>query len=352
MVRKTARSLRVGVAVLVGAALTAHLACVPGKHAGSTGATGGSGTGGTMSGGATGGTGAARQACDGNTQPATSPPNGFLTIDVGSDQRQYLLELPQGYDGRTPVPVMFAFHGTATTAVDFLGAAYGDVRAAAAGRFLLVAPQGLKRNDQTGWIDFNESPDNGITQADLDFFDALVARVGASYCVDSHRIFAMGHSAGGFISNYLGCVRSNVLRGIGPFAGAGPYETPVTRCGKVAAFIGHNPKEGDPDECAKVSSGTCPWIVSWPDYGWPTTQFWSSKSACQGLGSMPTEAFPGNGTTGDPLPCQAIAGCDARYPVTLCLYDYSDQWVGPHAFPNRWAARAAADFFLGLPAVE
>jgi hypothetical protein len=37
--------------------------------------------------------------------------------------------------------------------------------------------------------------------------------------------------------------------------------------------------------------------------------------------------------------------------VTLCLYDYSNQWDGPHAFPVEWAANAVTDFFLALPKV-
>ena len=64
---------------------------------------------------------------------------------------------------------------------------------------------------------------------------------------------------------------------------------------------------------------------------------------------MPTTPFAGNGTTGDPLPCQSLAGCDASYPVTFCLYDYWDQMSGPHAFPVPWGAGAATDFFLALP---
>jgi hypothetical protein len=66
---------------------------------------------------------------------------------------------------------------------------------------------------------------------------------------------------------------------------------------------------------------------------------------------MPTAPYPGNGTTGDPLPCQAFAGCDPDYPVTLCLYDYSDELDGNDAFPLQWGGKAVADFFLALPNV-
>ncbi len=301
-------------------------------------ASGGSATAGTSA-GATGTVG-----CNGNAVPPTSASNGYLSIDVNGTARQYVLELPTGYDGKTPVPVLFSLHGTGTTAQEFLGSGYGNVRKGIAGRTLIVGPQGLSRNGQTGW-----AGNGGIEQVDIDFFDALVVQLKANYCVDPSRFFAMGHSAGAMYSNELGCRRSNVIRAIGPFAGAGPFGT----CGgKVAAFIGHNPKEGDAAECAKMSGGTCPWVVKWNDSGWPTTQFWTKKDGCGDPGAMPTAAFEGNSTTGSPLPCKAYAGCDANYPVTLCLYDYWDQWDGPHAFPLQWAGKTVTDFFLALPKVQ
>jgi polyhydroxybutyrate depolymerase len=319
------------------------------SSAGTGGASGGTSTGGSAASG-TSGDSTGTTGCNGNAKPPTSPAGSYLTIDVNGTSREYLLELPNGYDGKTAEPVLFAFHGTGSGAQEFIGDFYGGVRKGAAGRVILVGPMGLSRNGQTGWVDVSGSSLSGIAQVDIDFFDALVAKLKANYCVDTRRIFSMGHSAGAYLSNQLGCIRSNVLRGVGPFAGGGPDEFGSVTCGgKVAAFIGHNPKEGDPAECAKMSGGTCPWTVKWADSGWPTTQFWTKKDSCNDPGAMPTAVFAGNSTTGNPLPCQAYAGCDPNYPVTLCLYDYWDQWDGPHAFPVQWGAKAVTDFFLALP---
>ena len=295
--------------------------------------------------------------CNGNAKPPTSPSDGYLTIDVKGTSREYALELPTGYDGKTPAPVMFAFHGTTTDGQKLLGTGYGNLRAGAGGRVILVAPNGLARTGgDTGWLDTG-GRGSEINQEDVDFFDALVALLKANYCIDTGRIFAMGHSAGGLISNYLGCVRGNILRGIGPFSGWGPTtsaggRTISAQCvGKVATFVGHNPKEGDPDECAKLSGGKCPWVVDWETLGWPTVQHWTSKDSCGDIGAMPTAALEGNSTTGDPPPCKSFTGCPADYPVRLCLYDYANQNIGPHAFPTPWGAKAVTDFFLGLPKV-
>lgn len=314
----------------------------PAGGAGSGGtAAGETATGGTLGtgGSATGGTSGVATGCDGNAAPPTSPPDGYLTIDVNGTAREYALLLPAGYDGKIPFPVVFGFHGTTSNGQAMLSRYYGNLREAAAGRAIVVAPQGLVRNGQTGWIG-----SRGIEQVDVDFFDALVALLEAEYCVDAGRIFAQGHSAGGMMSNQLGCVRSTVLRGIGPVAGMGPMESSRsgTTCGgKVAAFIGHNPYE------CETASDSCPWAVPWATTGWPTTQFWTKKNGCDDPGAMPTAPYEGDYQTGNPLPCKSLAGCDPNYPVTLCLYDYSVSGVGPHAYPP-WITKAMIDFWLAL----
>jgi polyhydroxybutyrate depolymerase len=289
--------------------------------AGSTSAGGSGGT----SAGSTGTVG-----CNGNAAPPTSPPNGYLTIDVNGTSREYALELSAGYDGTTPQPVLIALHGNTVTAQDFLGSGYGNVRNGVAGRAILVGLEGLSRNGQTGWM---TSISATIEQADYDFFDAVIAQLEANYCVDPGRIFAIGHGAGAYFTNQLGCLRSGVLRGVGPFAGGGPDGG----CsGKAAAFIGWNPSET---------------VVPWSTFGWFTTKFWTQQNGCGDPGAMPTAPYPGDGTTGSPAPCQPFVGCDPSYPVTLCLYDYSDPLDGNDAFPLQWGGRAATDFFLALPRV-
>lgn len=306
--------------------------------------------------GSDGGTDArATVGCSGNPAPSASPKDGFLSMDVKGTKRQYVLELPTGYDGVTPVPVLLAFHGSGAgiSAQTFLGPDYGNVRAGAAGRVLLVGPNAQSLRGTSGWVDFSGDQGNGVTQGDVDFFDALVSQLQADYCVDAGRIFAMGHGDGAILANQLACLRGNILRGVAPFAGYGPDESQGVACtGKVAAFIGHDPYEGDIAQCGRVTGGSCPWSFLWADTGWPTTLFWTNENGCSGAGTMPTAPFAGDGTTGAPLPCKSMSGCSRGYPVTLCLYDYWNQEDGPHAFPVQWGAGAAADFFLSLPKVQ
>ena len=117
----------------------------------------------------------------------------------------------------------------------------------------------------------------------------------------------------------------------------------------MAAFIGHNPYEGFPEVCAETSSGDCPWIVEWENLGWPSTQHWTERNECDDPGEMPAMHFDGDSANGDPLPCEDYAGCAPSYPVRLCLYDWVNDNIGPHAFPTNWGAKAVIDFFLALP---
>jgi polyhydroxybutyrate depolymerase len=61
-----------------------------------------------------------------------------------------------------------------------------------------------------------------------------------SYCLDPGRIFAVGHSLGGWFANSVACARGEVLRAVGSLAGG------VNRSdcqGAVAALLFHNPHD-------------------------------------------------------------------------------------------------------------
>src|SRR5690606_12526669 len=80
------------------------------------------------------------------------------------------------------------------------------------------------------------------SQQDVVFFDAMLEALTEGLCVDESRVFAAGHSAGGYFTNVLGCQRSDVLRAIAPVAGGGPFGHTggAPSCvGPVSAWIAH-----------------------------------------------------------------------------------------------------------------
>jgi len=86
-----------------------------------------------------------------------------------------------------------------------------------------VYPQGLAVSADpadTGW----ELTADG---RDLAYFDALSARLRATYCVGAE--YSVGHSYGGYMTNAVACFRGGTapgqIRAIAPVEGGGPFGT-------------------------------------------------------------------------------------------------------------------------------
>lgn len=167
---------------------------------------------------------ALRSAGCGQRAPAT----GSRTLQVGNTERSFLLDLPSGYDSSAAYPLVFGFHGATTSGALFRSAFYGNLLAAMGDEAIVVHPNAA--GDPTAWS----------TQADVPFFDAMLAQLAGELCVDQRRVFATGHSSGGFFSNTLGCQRGDVLRAIAPVAGGGPFSFGGASCTEqVAVWLAH-----------------------------------------------------------------------------------------------------------------
>ena len=217
-----------------------------------SGGTGGSGTGG--SGGATtGGSGSAGKAGSGGSggsiadagggTPDASvssgcgaamwPASGNFMIDVSGTQRQYIVKVPASYDTNRPYRLIMTWHGLGGSAAQVAGGrgpygGYYGLDALAGGSAIFVSGQGLGPDGGTGW------PNTG--GQDVAFVRALVDWLKKNYCVDNTRIFSVGMSYGGIMSNTSGCSMGDVFRAIAPQSGSGPRGTCV---GQVAAWISH-----------------------------------------------------------------------------------------------------------------
>jgi poly(3-hydroxybutyrate) depolymerase len=216
------------------------------------------------------------------------------TITVDGTMRTYVLSIPMGYDGKTPLPLAFGWHGR--TGNGKLFRAYSGVETAGKGKAIFVYPDGLtvtpSNPKDTGW----ELTPGG---RDLKLYDALLADLEKKLCVDTNKVWSFGHSFGGYMSNFLGCQRGGkTLHGIGLWAGglAG-----TSGCGKTPAWIGH--AEDDP---------TVPFTE-----GTKARDFWVKTDGC----GMTTKAT-------DPSPCVAYDGCGTN-PVTWC-----DAKTGGHNWPT------------------
>ncbi len=236
-----------------------------------------------------------------------NPPEGNLTVPVAevTEPREYIVQLPNNYDPNTPYPVVFGFHGRGSGAEMFSGSFYGGLGPAVEDDAIAVFPQGI--GSPVSWSD----------DSDLDFFDAILAELKATTCIDEGMVFAMGHSAGGFMTNNLGCQRGDVLRGIGPICGGGPFTFNSNCVGQVATWIGH----GGSDSVVSITSGES------------SRDHWAKQNNCD-LNTESADLHPD---------CVTYAGCDANYPVNWCVYD------GGHAPDDPlWMGEGVWGFFKGL----
>ncbi len=141
-------------------------------------------------------------------QPGDS--NGSLMS--GGATRTYILHVPTGYTGKTPIPVVVDYHSLGSTSSGEKGisgyASLGDTEG-----YATVFPQGI----DNAW---NIGPccTTSRTVDDLAFTRALVKDVQAKVCVDPKRIYAVGYSMGGGMSHYLGCNAADLFAAIAPAA--------------------------------------------------------------------------------------------------------------------------------------
>lgn len=114
------------------------------------------------------------------------------TIDVPEStvkKAPVVFEVPSKYDGKTPVPVLFRFHGSGDSAADFSRSDGGNP---ALSKFLRVTPE-VPSEKRTAY-----GEPGGRALVDRAWKHLLV-----HYCVDPDRVYFSGYSAGGAASFFL-----------------------------------------------------------------------------------------------------------------------------------------------------
>jgi len=236
------------------------------------------------------------------------------SIDIDGQARTFVLSVPESYDGETPLALVFAWHGLGGSGS--LARLYFGVEQVADGAAIFVYPDGLpiaEQGDEPGW-------DLAADGIDVALFDQLLEELSGSYCIDSSRIFSIGHSYGGYMTNRLGCSRADVLRGVGPVAGGPPFGGGQSPCaGDIAAFLTH----GTFDETVDIEQG----IAARDGY--------LERSACGATAAAV-----------DPAPCVRYDDCSSEDPVVWCEHDTPAE--DAHGWPD-FVAAGLWDFLSTLP---
>lgn len=247
--------------------------------------------------------GAKSEGCGAETFPAA----GTKSIDVDGTAREYIVRLPQSYDPNRPYRLVFAWHGLGGSAAMMARSWYG-LSAHAEDSAIFIAGQGQPgTGQQAGLASWPNTRDSDIT-----FTRKMLDWAKASYCIDTKRVFSIGMSNGGLMSNVVGCELGDSFRAMVAMSGGGPRGYALKPCtGQLAVWISH----GNQDNNVPFS------------YGQKSRDYWTGANHC----SMTTvPATPGT--------CVEYQGCDEGYPVQFCEFD------GGHMVPS-FAAEAAWAFF-------
>jgi poly(3-hydroxybutyrate) depolymerase len=278
-----------------------------GKVATATGGkTGTAGKGGST--GGTAGSGSTAYPVEKSAGCGKEPPASVATgMNFQNVDRTFILDVPKTYDKNRPYPLVVVWHGAGVSAVMFhtyltLPAAIGED-----GIDIYMETAG----GQSGSWDYTNDPL---------YFDAIVEKLEADYCIDKHRVFISGHSMGGMFTNYLACVRANVLRGAAPMAGP----TSAVQCaGKLAIWY---------DEGLSDFAGVATDIVS----------YWVKNNGCDPNKTTPVTPSVCEGATAN-TPCETVdytVGCE-NTPVRYTSF------TGGHEIPS-FIGEGIWNFFKSL----
>jgi polyhydroxybutyrate depolymerase len=148
-------------------------------------------------------------------QAPITPGDSKRSITVGGLERTYILHIPPGYDGSTPLPLVFVLHGSGGHAKGFEQVT-GMSAKADAENFIAVYPNadGNPTRWNIGW------GVNAGTADDVGFVRALLDRLEHDLRLDPRRIYCCGLSGGAMMTYRLGAELSDRLAAIGVAAGS------------------------------------------------------------------------------------------------------------------------------------
>lgn len=153
------------------------------------------------------------------------------TIFHNGINREYVLYVPNSYDGKSAVPLLFNFHGFGGSASEFLN--YADMRAEAeSDTFILAYPQGSCLDGSSHWNACPTGEDNKSNVDDFGFVKSMIHEISSQYNVDMERIYAAGYSNGGMMAYGLANYNSELFAAVASVSGAmldciGPTSHPM-----------------------------------------------------------------------------------------------------------------------------
>tara|TARA_B110000967_G_scaffold170092_1_gene179870 strand:+ start:1911 stop:2801 length:891 start_codon:yes stop_codon:yes gene_type:complete len=153
-----------------------------------------------------------------NSEECYSNTNAQTLVHDGLN-REYVLYIPNSYDGTYAVPLLVNFHGFGGNASEFMS--YADMRSLAeSDTFILVYPQGSCLDGSSHWNACPLGGENKSNADDLGFVESIINKISSQYNVDMERIYAAGYSNGGMMAYGLANYKSDLIAAVASVSGA------------------------------------------------------------------------------------------------------------------------------------
>lgn len=180
--------------------------------------------------------------CD--AEAVVEPGTTDRTMTSGGADRSYQLVIPEGYDGTTPMPVVFGLHAL-TVDYRIVPTMSGFDDMAPTYDFIGVSPSGLLDGTVPYWMAAKTDPPS----RDLTYISELLDLLEAELCIDPSRVFSVGMSNGAQMSSLLACQLDDRITAVAPLAGV---EWPKTCDGDPVPVIAFH---GDEDPFVNYEGG-------------------------------------------------------------------------------------------------
>lgn len=246
------------------------------------------------------------------TVPSTPPPSTVtpgsevVTLDVGPDQRQYVLFVPEGVPASEPAPLVIDIHGLGSNATAHDEASGFTTIAEREG---IVVAQPEARGEIPTW---NPQPGAAGMERDVAFLRAIVADVARKVAVDPGSVFVTGFSNGGGMAHRFACEAAELVAAIGTVSGQYQVADDCDPAEPVAVIAFH----GTSDVVVPYfgAGELLPPVPSW-------AQDWADRNVCGPVAAADRIA--------DDVVTESWSGCAER--TTVVLYTVED---GAHAWPG------------------
>ncbi len=205
-----------------------------------------------------------------------APEGATMRASLAADgrMRSYLVHLPPGYDGTTPMPLVMILDGRGGDGAGIENLSRFDA-VADTNSLIAVYPDGVLRS----WANGNGvSPADRMGVNDVAFIAALLDRLERDYAVDVARMYVVGISNGGYMAERLVCDLPDRFAAVGVVSAAvsGALEQSCPAGPTIPVVLMHGTNDPIVPASGVMVAGQGGAILSTVD----SVAFWVNRNSC------------------------------------------------------------------------